>query len=137
SDRAGEANSAPNRERWRAGTEHRLASWGGRRVKLVAGKARAARKGAAVIHMRWLPTATREAERGILRRLFAWAGALAPEPSRSRAQNAIPGTSAHAATWLRLRPGERGPRHPCAAGLARPQKHPTHRSVHRAGTGSV
>jgi hypothetical protein len=52
-------------------------------------------------------------------------------------QAAIPGTSAHAATWLWLCPGERGPRHTGATGLARSQEHPAHGALHRAGAGSV
>src|SRR6476619_1542362 len=40
---------------------------------------------------------------------------------RVSGQDAIPDTSAHAAAWLRLRPGERRPRHTGATGLARPQ----------------
>ena len=34
---------------------------------------------------------------------------------------------------LWLRPGQRRPRHPRAASLSRPQEHPAHRAVHRAG----
>src|SRR5215831_19382951 len=45
---------------------------------------------------------------------------------RGSGQDAIPDPSAHAATWLRLRPSQRRPRHTGATGLARPQKHPTH-----------
>src|SRR5947207_10628409 len=52
-------------------------------------------------------------------------------------QDAIPGTSAHAATWLRLCLGQRGPRHTGATGLARAKKHPAHRALHRVGTASV
>jgi integrase len=52
-------------------------------------------------------------------------------------QAAIPGTSTHAATWLWLCPGERGPRHTGATGLARAQEHPAHSALHRAGAGSV
>jgi hypothetical protein len=52
-------------------------------------------------------------------------------------QDAIPDTSAHAAPRLRLCPSQRRPRHTGATGLARAQEHPTHRSVHRAGPGSV
>ena len=39
--------------------------------------------------------------------------------------------------WLRLCPSQRRPRHPCAAGVARPQKHPAHGALHRAGAGQV
>src|SRR6516164_9734207 len=56
---------------------------------------------------------------------------------RRSGQDAIPDTSAHAAAWLRLRPGERRPRHQGAAGLARAQKHSAHGALHRAGTGQV
>src|SRR6516225_936009 len=52
-------------------------------------------------------------------------------------QDAIPGTPAHAATRLRLRPGERRPRHTGATGLARPQKHPTHGALHRVVAASI
>jgi hypothetical protein len=52
-------------------------------------------------------------------------------------QAAIPGTSTHAATRLRLRPGEHGPRHTGAKGLARAQEHPAHGALHGAGAGSV
>src|SRR5262249_23802941 len=43
---------------------------------------------------------------------------------RGSGQDAIPNTSAHAAAWLRLRPGERRPRHAGATGLAWAQEHP-------------
>src|SRR5262249_23636725 len=56
---------------------------------------------------------------------------------RGSRQNAIPDTSAHAATWLRLCPGERGPRHTGATGLARAQEHPAHGALHRAVAASV
>jgi hypothetical protein len=42
---------------------------------------------------------------------------------------------AHAAPRLRLRPGECGPRHAGAAGMARAQEHPAHGPLHRAGAG--
>src|SRR5262249_50720995 len=41
--------------------------------------------------------------------------------------------SAHAATWLRLCPGERGPRHSVAPSLARAQEYPAHGALHGAG----
>src|SRR5262249_300743 len=64
--------------------------------------------------------------------------ALIKSVARGRAWlDEIVSGSAHAATRLRLRSGKRGPRAPGAAGLARPQKHPTHRSIHRTCTGSV
>jgi hypothetical protein len=44
---------------------------------------------------------------------------------------------AHAAPRLRLRPGECGPRHAGAAGMARAQEHPAHGALHRAGAGSA
>src|SRR5512132_333677 len=46
-------------------------------------------------------------------------------------QDAIPDTSAHAATWLWLCLGQRGPRHTGATGLARAQEHPAYRALHR------
>ena len=56
---------------------------------------------------------------------------------RGSGQDAILGTSTHAATWLRLCPGERGPRHTGATGVARPQEHSTHGALHRAVAASV
>src|SRR6516162_7436906 len=43
----------------------------------------------------------------------------------------------HAATWLRLCPSQRRPRHTGATGLARPQEHPAHRALHRVVAASV
>src|SRR5262249_53349412 len=43
----------------------------------------------------------------------------------------------HDAPRLRLRPGQRRPRHTGAAGLARPQEHPAHGALHRAVAASV
>src|SRR5215468_3535722 len=43
----------------------------------------------------------------------------------------------HDAPRLRLRPGQRRPRHTGAAGLARPQEHPAHGPLHRAVAASV
>jgi len=54
----------------------------------------------------------------------------------ARAKMQFP-TSAHAAAWLRLRPGERRPRHTGATGLARPQEHSAHGALHRACAGSI
>jgi len=56
---------------------------------------------------------------------------------RGSGQDAIPDTSSYAAAWLRLRPGQRRPRHTGATGLARPQEHPAHGALHRVGTASV
>jgi hypothetical protein len=52
-------------------------------------------------------------------------------------RDAFPGASAHAATWLRLRVGQRWSRHSGVTGLSRPQEHPAHGALHRVGTGSV
>ena len=54
---------------------------------------------------------------------------------RGSGQNAVSDPSAHAAAWLRLSPSQRRPRHTGATGLARPQKHPAHGALHRAGAG--
>src|SRR5215475_5222575 len=56
---------------------------------------------------------------------------------RGSGQDAIPDPSAHATAWLRLRPSQRWPRHQGVAGVARPQEHPAHGALHRAGTGQV
>jgi hypothetical protein len=56
---------------------------------------------------------------------------------RGSGQDAIPDTSAHAAAWLRLCPSQCRPRHTGATGLARPQKHPAHGALHRAGPRQV
>ena len=45
----------------------------------------------------------------------------------------LPDLSAHAAPRLRLRPGERGPRHSVAPSLARAQEYPAHGALHGAG----
>src|SRR5262245_31267251 len=49
---------------------------------------------------------------------------------RGSGQNAVSDPSAHAATRLRLCPGERRSRHTGATGLARPQEHPAHGALH-------
>src|SRR5262245_64586062 len=54
-----------------------------------------------------------------------------------RRKDAVPDPSAHAAAWLWLRLGERGPRHTGPSGLARAQEHPAHGALYRAGAGSV
>src|SRR5262249_55193990 len=56
---------------------------------------------------------------------------------RGSGQNAVSDPSAHAAPRLRLRPGERRPRHAGATGLARTQEHPAHGAPHRAVAASV
>src|SRR5262249_47590098 len=56
---------------------------------------------------------------------------------RGSGQDAIPDTSAHAAAWLRLRPGERRPRHTRATGLAGAQEHPTPGGVPRTCARSI
>src|SRR5262245_2952655 len=56
---------------------------------------------------------------------------------RGSGQDAIPDTPAHAATWLRLCPSQRRPRHAGAAGLARAPVHPAHGAVYLAGAGQV
>src|ERR1700756_5735576 len=81
----------------------------------------------------------------VLARLYVRAGRAddaqglpcAVRSDRVAGQDAIPDTSAHAAAWLRLCPSQRRPRHTGAAGLARPQKHPAHGALHRAGAGQV
>src|SRR6266581_2263473 len=81
----------------------------------------------------------------VLARLYVRAGRAddaqglpcAIRSDRGSGQDAIPDPSAHAAPWLRLRPGERRPRHAGATGLARAQEHPAHRALHRVGTASV
>src|SRR5262249_49949927 len=77
----------------------------------------------------------------ILTRLYVGAGRAddaqgiprAVRPHRYSGQDAVSDPSAHAATWLRLRPGERGPRHSVAPSLARAQEHPAHGALHGAG----
>src|SRR5262249_11119946 len=56
---------------------------------------------------------------------------------RGSRQNALSDPSAHAAAWLRLRPGERRPRPAGATGLARAQEHPAHGALRRAVAASV
>src|SRR5215510_3338209 len=81
----------------------------------------------------------------VLARLYVRAGGAddaqglpcAIRSDRGSGQDAIPDTSAHAATRLRLCPGERGPRHTGATGLARSQEHPAHRALHRTCAGSI
>ena len=43
----------------------------------------------------------------------------------------VPSSSAHAASCVRLRPGQQRPRHSGAAGLSRPQEHSAHGSLYR------
>ena len=45
-------------------------------------------------------------------------------------KDAISHSSTHAATCLRLRTGERGARHPSAAGVARTSQYPAHGALH-------
>src|SRR5262249_24874821 len=81
----------------------------------------------------------------ILTRLYVGAGRAddaqgiprAVRPHRCSGQDAVSDPSAHVATWLRLRPGERGPRHSVAPSLAGAQEHPAHGALHRVGTASV
>src|SRR5262249_58539701 len=81
----------------------------------------------------------------ILTRLYVGAGRAddaqgiprAVRPHRCSGQDAVSDPSAHAATWLRLRPGERGPRHSVAPSLARAQEYPAHCALYRAGARSV
>jgi integrase len=54
-----------------------------------------------------------------------------------RGQNAVPGPPSHVKARLRLCAGQCRPRHEGAAGVARPQKHPAHGALHRAGAGQV
>jgi hypothetical protein len=61
----------------------------------------------------------------------------ATRSDRGSGQDAISDTSAHAATRLRLCPGEHGPRHTRAAGVPRSQEHPAYGALHRVGTASV
>ena len=49
----------------------------------------------------------------------------------------FPGSSAHAAACLRLQARQRRRRYAIIAALPRAQEHPAHRSIHRAGTGSL
>src|SRR5262245_5443237 len=82
---------------------------------------------------------------GILARLYDRAGRADDAQSlpcaiwsdRGSGQDAIPDTSAHAASWLRLCSSQRRPRHTGAAGLAGAQEHPAHGALHRAVAASV
>src|SRR5262249_31675071 len=47
-------------------------------------------------------------------------------------QTSFPGSSAHAAPWLRLQARQRWRRHPRAATLPRPPQHHAHRAIYRA-----
>jgi len=58
-------------------------------------------------------------------------------PDRRAGQNAVPGPPSHVEARLRLRARQCRPRHQCAAGVARPQKHPAHGALHRVGPGQV
>src|SRR5262249_37026427 len=82
---------------------------------------------------------------GILARLYDRAGRTddaqglpcAIRWDRGSRQNALSDPSAHAAPRLRLRPGERRPRHTGAASLAGAQEYSTHGALHRAVAASV
>jgi integrase len=54
-----------------------------------------------------------------------------------RGENAVPNPPSHVEARLRLRARQCRPRHPGPAGVARPQKHPAHGALHRAGAGQV
>jgi len=82
---------------------------------------------------------------GILARLHDRAGGAddakglprAIRSDRGAGEDAVPSAPAHAASRVRLRPGQRRPRHPRASGLARPQEHSAHGALHRTCAGSV
>jgi hypothetical protein len=58
-------------------------------------------------------------------------------PDRRAGENAVCSPPSHVEARLRLRAGQCRPRHQGTAGVARPQKHPAHGALHRAGPEQV
>ena len=102
-------------------------------LELATGRlhVRRAKNGSPSVHPRDTRSAASAARTGaVLARLHDRAGRADDaqglpctiRSDRGLGQDGIPDTSAHAAAWLRLRPGERRPRHTGAAGLAGAQE---------------